>query len=77
MSEVLFNQVSFPVKKLVQDIEVGQIGLPNIQRPFVWPTIKVRDLLDSMYKGYPIGYLLFWKMVLAETTELLEWIKSR
>lgn len=61
MSEVLFNQVSFPVKKLVQDIEVGQIGLPNIQRPFVWPTIKVRDLLDSMYKGYPIGYLLFWK----------------
>ncbi|MDD3183594.1 MAG: DUF262 domain-containing protein [Alphaproteobacteria bacterium] len=42
-------------------MEMGDIGLPDIQRPFVWPATKVRDLLDSMYRGFPIGYLLFWK----------------
>ncbi len=39
---------------------MGEIGLPDIQRPFVWPNTKVRDLFDSMYRGYPVGYLLFW-----------------
>lgn len=37
------------------------LGLPDIQRPFVWNTIKVRDLFDSMFKGYPVGYLLLWE----------------
>jgi uncharacterized protein with ParB-like and HNH nuclease domain len=32
-----------------------------IQRPFVWPNAKVRDLFDSMYRGFPVGYLLFWE----------------
>jgi uncharacterized protein with ParB-like and HNH nuclease domain len=36
------------------------IGLPDIQRPFVWADTKVRELFDSMYKGYPVGYFLFW-----------------
>ncbi|MDQ6375670.1 DUF262 domain-containing protein, partial [Campylobacter jejuni] len=36
------------------------IGLPDIQRPFVWSNAKVRDLFDSMYKGFPVGNLLFW-----------------
>ena len=40
---------------------MGQIGLPDLQRPFVWPNKKVRDLFDSMYRGYPVGYLLFWE----------------
>jgi len=44
---------------------MGQIGLPDLQRPFVWSDAKVRDLCDSMYRGYPIGYLLFWQNVLA------------
>lgn len=39
---------------------MGEIGLPDIQRPFVWTPVKVRDLFDSMYKGFPVGYLLFW-----------------
>jgi hypothetical protein len=39
----------------------GTIGLPDIQRPFVWKTVKVRDLFDSMYRVYPVGYLLFWE----------------
>ncbi len=40
---------------------MGQIGLPDIQRPFVWSNAKVRDLFDSMYRGYPVGFFLFWE----------------
>lgn len=61
MSEVLFKKVDYTVNKLLEDIEMGIIGLPNIQRPFVWNATKVRDLFDSMYRGFPIGYLLFWE----------------
>ena len=39
---------------------MGEIGLPELQRPFVWTNKKIRDLFDSMYKGFPVGYLLFW-----------------
>ncbi|GAB4314194.1 MAG: DUF262 domain-containing protein [Candidatus Sumerlaeia bacterium] len=61
MAEVLFKKVDYTLKKLIEDIHVGEIGLPDIQRPFVWPRSKVRDLFDSMYRGFPIGYLLFWE----------------
>lgn len=60
MSETVFKQVNYTLDGLIKGIELGQIGLPDIQRPFVWPNTKVRDLFDSMYKGYPVGYLLFW-----------------
>lgn len=62
MKATLFKEVNYSLSKLVEDIDMGEIGLPNIQRPFVWSTkiSKVRDLFDSMYKGYPVGYLLFW-----------------
>ncbi|MCA9239766.1 MAG: DUF262 domain-containing protein [Planctomycetales bacterium] len=56
----LFKEVNYSLAKLLEDIEMGEIGLPEIQRPFVWSNAKVRDLFDSMYKGFPIGYLLFW-----------------
>lgn len=39
----------------------GQIAIPEVQRPFVWDASKVRDLLDSLYKGYPIGYVITWQ----------------
>lgn len=61
MSDTLFKQVNYDLDSLVNFIELGQIGLPDIQRPFVWPNKKVRDLFDSMYRGYPVGYLLFWQ----------------
>lgn len=61
MSEPLFKQVSFTLNSLIEFIALGQIGLPDIQRPFVWQNAKVRDLFDSMYRGYPVGYLLFWQ----------------
>ncbi len=61
MADVLFKKVDYTLKKLLEDIDIGEIGLPDIQRPFVWDTSKVRDLFDSLYRGYPIGYLLFWE----------------
>lgn len=67
MAEVLFKKVDYSLKKLVEDISMGEIGLPDIQRPFVWPTTKVRDLFDSMYRGFPIGYLLFWENGYSDT----------
>jgi len=60
MSATLFKEVNYSLSKLIADIDMGEIGLPELQRPFVWPNAKVRDLFDSMYKGFPVGYLLFW-----------------
>jgi len=42
-------------------VNSGEIAIPEIQRPFVWQASKVRDLLDSLYQGYPIGYLMAWR----------------
>ena len=67
MAEVLFKKVDYTLKKLVEDISMGEIGLPDIQRPFVWPMTNVRDLFDSMYRGFPIGYLLFWENGCSDT----------
>ena len=61
MSETVFKQVNYDLNSLVKYIELGEIGLPDIQRPFIWKNAKVRDLFDSMYQGYPVGYLLFWQ----------------
>lgn len=66
MSATLFKEVGYTLSKLIQDIEMGEIGLPDIQRPFIWPNTKVRDLFDSMYKGFPVGYLLFWANGIAD-----------
>jgi hypothetical protein len=60
MAKALFKQINHTLAGLLNDIELGEIGLPEIQRPFVWPNTKVRDLFDSMYQGFPVGYLLFW-----------------
>jgi hypothetical protein len=56
----LFKEVSYNLATIIQQIEMGNIGLPDIQRPFVWPDTSVRQLFDSMYRGYPVGYFLFW-----------------
>lgn len=60
MSRTLFRTTRFDLDHLVKNIDRGDVALPDIQRPFVWPNRKVRDLLDSMLKGFPVGYLLFW-----------------
>jgi hypothetical protein len=59
--ESLFKESHYPVKLLTENIDRGNIGLPDLQRPFVWPTRRIRDLFDSMYRGFPVGYLLFWQ----------------
>ena len=56
-----FKRVDYDLSGLLHYIDIGDIGLPDIQRPFVWPNSKVRDLFDSMYRGFPVGYLLFWE----------------
>ncbi len=56
-----FKKVDYDLSGLLHYIEIGDIGLPDIQRPFVWANAKVRDLFDSMYRGFPVGYLLFWE----------------
>ena len=61
MATTLFKDTTYSVFGLVEDITQGEVALPDIQRPFVWGATKVRDLLDSMYKGFPVGYLLFWE----------------
>src|SRR6266851_2833715 len=61
MATTLFKDTTYSVFGLIEDIKQGEVALPDIQRPFVWGASKVRDLLDSMYKGFPVGYLLFWE----------------
>jgi hypothetical protein len=56
-----FNHVPWTAQKLVDQIGQGVIRLPDLQRPFVWSNAKVRDLIDSMYKGFPVGELMFWE----------------
>ena len=57
----LFNKVDWDLQSLLGSIKSGQLALPDIQRPFVWKNTKVRNLFDSMYRGYPVGYLLLWE----------------
>lgn len=57
----LFKEARYQLNALVSHIDLGILGLPEIQRPFIWKNKKVKDLFDSMYKGYPVGYFLFWK----------------
>ena len=52
MTDTLFKEVHYSLGSLISDIGLGRIGLPDIQRLFVWANAKVRDLFDSMYRGY-------------------------
>ncbi|MFA4925484.1 MAG: DUF262 domain-containing protein [Candidatus Aminicenantales bacterium] len=53
------NQYS--IQSIITWIQSGEIAIPEIQRPFVWDATKVRDFIDSLYQGYPVGYLIAWK----------------
>lgn len=61
MGRELFDNIPSKVGDLLCDIRNGKVGLPDLQRPFVWKNSRVRDLLDSMLKGYPIGYVMIWQ----------------
>lgn len=49
------------VDTLLTWVKTGQVAIPEMQRPFVWDSTKVRDLMDSLYKGFPVGYLITWQ----------------
>ena len=59
MSKFEVNNVS--INTLLGYVNDGTIAIPEIQRPFVWDSTKVRDLIDSLYKGFPVGYIITWK----------------
>ncbi|SET16658.1 Protein of unknown function DUF262 [Salinibacillus kushneri] len=49
------------INALISWIDQGIVAIPEIQRPFVWKPSKVRDLLDSLYNDYPVGYIITWQ----------------
>ena len=51
MGKELFDNIPSKVGDLLSDVKNGKVGLPDLQRPFVWKDSKARDLLDSMLKG--------------------------
>ena len=52
---------NYTVETLLSNIKSGSIAIPEMQRPFVWDGSKVRDLIDSLYKGFPVGYIIIWQ----------------
>jgi Protein of unknown function DUF262 len=56
-----YSVTPHPIETLLTWVKSGEIAIPEIQRPFVWDASKVRNLLDSLYQGYPVGYLIAWR----------------
>lgn len=52
---------NYTVETLLSNIKSGNIAIPEMQRSFVWNSSKVRDLVDSLYKGFPVGYIIIWQ----------------
>jgi hypothetical protein len=61
MTTQRYSVTPHPIETLLTWVKSGEIAIPEIQRPFVWDATKVRNLLDSLYQGYPVGYLIIWR----------------
>lgn len=61
MSTQKYSVTPHPVETILTWVKSGEIAIPEIQRPFVWEATKVRNLLDSLYHGFPVGYLITWR----------------
>jgi hypothetical protein len=61
MSTQRYSVTPHPIETLLTWVKSGEIAIPEIQRPFVWEATRVRNLLDSLYQGYPVGYLIAWR----------------
>lgn len=61
MSTQRYSVTPHPIETILTWVKSGEIAIPEIQRPFVWEATKVRNLLDSLYRGYPVGYLIAWR----------------
>lgn len=56
-----YKLTQYSINQVLKYVESSQIAIPQLQRPFVWKGKQVRDLIDSLYQGYPIGYLIVWQ----------------
>jgi hypothetical protein len=61
MATQRYTVTPHPIETLLTWVKSEEIAIPEIQRPFVWDATKVRNLLDSLYRGYPVGYLIAWR----------------
>lgn len=61
MATQKYTVTPLTIDALLNYVKTGEIAIPEIQRPFVWEATKVRNLLDSLYQGFPVGYLIAWK----------------
>jgi hypothetical protein len=61
MSSQKYSVNQHLIETLLTWVKSGEIAIPEIQRPFVWDASKVRDLMDSLYQGYPVGYIIAWR----------------
>lgn len=61
MATQRYSVTPHPIDTLLTWVKSGEIAIPEIQRPFVWEATKVRNLLDSLYQGFPVGYLIAWR----------------
>lgn len=61
MAAQQYSVTQHTIQTLLAWVNSGEIAIPEIQRPFVWDSTKVRNLLDSLYRGYPVGYLITWR----------------
>jgi uncharacterized protein with ParB-like and HNH nuclease domain len=61
MATQRYSVTPHAIETLLTWVKSGEIAIPEIQRPFVWEATKVRNLLDSLYQGYPVGYLIAWR----------------
>ncbi|MCB1634559.1 MAG: DUF262 domain-containing protein, partial [Xanthomonadales bacterium] len=61
MSTQRYSVTPHKIETLLAWVKSGEIAIPEIQRPFVWEATKVRNLLDSLFQGYPVGYLIAWR----------------
>jgi hypothetical protein len=58
----IFTSKPYPLSNLLDEIENGDIALPDLQRPFVWKPTQIRDLFDSLFQGFPAGFILLWEI---------------
>ncbi len=61
MTDQNYSVNHYTISNLLNFVQTGEIAIPEIQRPFVWEKDKVTKLIDSLYRGFPVGYIVTWQ----------------
>lgn len=77
MSTQKYSVNQYLIETLLAWVKSGEIAIPEIQRPFVWDATQVRDLLDSLYQGYPVGYIIVGKTRMFDSKMALSLLERR